>query len=323
MYDGLLGHRVVLRRRIAVAGGSTDGRQKYADVLGELTDAGDPLRVRTAAGDVVAVARAEVHRIKAIPPAPVRARDALALEEVAALGWPAPDSTWLGRWLLRAAQGWTGRANSVLPLGDPGAPVGEAVEVVQRWYAERDLPARFQIPVPGAAAVEDHLAGVGYDTDTFTVVQAATLAEVSRRTAGSRDLPPVALDPTPSENWLATYHYRGGGALPPVARQVMTAARRPVFASVQEDGTTVAIARAVVDEGWLGVTAVEVTGPHRRRGLGTHVMAALAAWGAANGARDCYLQVMADNAVALAFYDRLGYTTHHHYHYRIARSAAS
>src|ERR1700750_1438100 len=107
-----VGHKVVVRRL-------ADGGQ--TDVVGVLVDAGpEALVVRRRDGDLVRIARAAVTAMKAVPAA---SRDVLALEEVAALGWPAAETRWLGRWLLRAAAGWTGWGNSVLPLGDPGLPL--------------------------------------------------------------------------------------------------------------------------------------------------------------------------------------------------------
>jgi ribosomal protein S18 acetylase RimI-like enzyme len=47
-------------------------------------------------------------------------------------------------------------------------------------------------------------------------------------------------------------------------------------------------------------------------------MRGLAEWGAGLGASAVYLQVAEENAAALAMYDRLGFVTHHTYHYRIA-----
>ena len=44
------------------------------------------------------------------------------LEVLAANGWRAPEEERLRGWLLRAAQGFTGRANSALAAGDPGIP---------------------------------------------------------------------------------------------------------------------------------------------------------------------------------------------------------
>ena len=70
------------------------------------------------------------------------------LEIIAAKGWRAPEEERLGRWLLRAAQGFTGRANSALAAGEPGVPLAEAVLAVRRWYAERKLPAMVAVPYP-------------------------------------------------------------------------------------------------------------------------------------------------------------------------------
>jgi N-acetylglutamate synthase len=61
------------------------------------------------------------------------------LERAAALHWQAPETEPLGEWRLRAGAGFTGRANSALPLGDPGLPLPEAVTAVEDWYRRRDL----------------------------------------------------------------------------------------------------------------------------------------------------------------------------------------
>ena len=44
-------------------------------------------------------------------------------------------------------------------------------------------------------------------------------------------------------------------------------------------------------------------------------MAALLEWGAEQGATTAYLQVLGDNAPALALYEGLGFATHHAYRY--------
>ncbi len=67
------------------------------------------------------------------------------------------------------------------------------------------------------------------------------------------------------------------------------------FATLRADGRAVAIGRGAVDDGWLGVMAVEVDPAYRRLGLAGAVMAALWRWGSARGAVRSYLQVMANN----------------------------
>ena len=121
----------------------------------------------------------------------------------------------------------------------------------------------------------------------------------------------------PGPEWLSGYHYRGA-PLPEGAVRVLTNAASPTFASVSGETGLLGVGRGVVDEGWLGVTAVTVTGSARRRGVGRHLMRGLAQWATGLGARQAYLQVAEENAPALAMYDRLGFVTHHRYHYRTA-----
>jgi ribosomal protein S18 acetylase RimI-like enzyme len=117
---------------------------------------------------------------------------------------------------------------------------------------------------------------------------------------------------------MGAYHYRGGTGVPPVARAVLTGSDRPGFAIVRTGGTAIAIARASIDAGWVGVTAVEVDGARRRQGLARHVMRGVLAWAASHGAQDTYLQVAEDNAAALGLYAGLGYAEHHRYSYLLA-----
>ena len=62
-----------------------------------------------------------------------------AFERMSARHWQATEQAHLGGWLLRAASGFTGRANSALPLGEPGMPTERAVDEVEAWYRRRGL----------------------------------------------------------------------------------------------------------------------------------------------------------------------------------------
>src|SRR5579863_7480490 len=70
----------------------------------------------------------------------------IELERSAAAHWRGTDEEWLGGWLLRAAEGFTGRANSALPLGAPGLPLDEALATVTAWYRARGLPPMIAVP---------------------------------------------------------------------------------------------------------------------------------------------------------------------------------
>jgi ribosomal protein S18 acetylase RimI-like enzyme len=238
----------------------------------------------------------------------------VALERLAARSWRGLEERPYGDWLLRAGRGFTGRANSVLVLGDPPEPLEAAIATVTRWYADRGLRPRAQVPLPGAEDADAALAAAGWARDEDVLVLTAPLA-----TPWPGPAVPVELAPYPDDAWLTGYRYRGT-PLPPVALEILTSADEPVFASVRLDPSPAplaAVARGVVVGDLLVVTAVTVAAGARRRGLGTAVMAALADWARPRGGRTCVLQVVASNAPALALYARLGFTEHHRYHYRL------
>lgn len=312
-----LGLRVSVRRRDR----EVAGPRSLRDTVGRLEAVdGASLQVRGRDGRLVTIARADVVAARFVPPVTGRLRRAAdvevsALEQVAALGWPALETAPLGAWLLRSAEGFTGRANSVLPLGSPGRPLEQALAEVVTWYERRQLTPRFQVPLPLRRDLDDALASHGWTAFDPVRVLVADLAAVRMLADRRDDVAPPSVSDRPDDAWLAAYHYRGT-ELPTVARKVMSAGAEPLFVSLADDTGVVAVARGAVDEGWLGVTAVEVAARARRQGLGRTLLHDLLAAGHARGARFTYLQVAEENAPARAFYDRLGFVDHHGYHYR-------
>jgi ribosomal protein S18 acetylase RimI-like enzyme len=235
------------------------------------------------------------------------------LERLAARSWRGLEEEPFGDWLLRASGGFTGRANSALVVGDPPTDLTTAVEMLTEWYAARGLRPRAQVPVPGSEAADSAFDAADWLRDDDNLVLTAALS------GWPRPRVPVDLAAEPDEAWLAGYRYRGA-PLPAVARDVLVNAADPVFASIRchrAPAPLAAVARGVVVDDWLVVTAVTVDERYRRRGLASAVMAGLGAWARDRGGRSCVLQVAATNAPALSLYERLGFTEHHRYHYRL------
>lgn len=246
-----------------------------------------------------------------------------------ARAWQPVESARLGDWELRAAAhdapgevpaggararvGFTRRANSVLPLGEPGIPLDDALARVTAWYAERGLPAYVQAAT-GAAGTQEvlcaQLEARGWVREVSAEVRIAALAPIADRVA---DVSRVRLSRTADAAWTARYQ-RSAAPAPEVA-QVLAAGPSVWFATVPGEDGTAAIGRCVVDGRWAGFMAVEVDPAARRQGLATLVMAALAGRALAEGASAAWLQVEAGNAAALGLYDGMGFAPHHAYHH--------
>lgn len=303
---GLVGRRIVLRYR------REDGiLPPLSDVVGELASLTSTTAIVVGPNGPVTVDRAAIVAVRAVAP---HRRQILELERVARRGWRAAEVVDLDGWLLHADQGWTGRANSVLPLVTPRRPLSELLAAAGRFYAERGLPLWVQAPLPARGLLDAELAGRCWTVQRPAVTLTAPLSGPA--TAGGSD-ERVRLDPTATPAWLECYSYRGGPP-PEHAVRLLTRHDRIRFASLSRDGSVVGVARGTVDEDWLGITTVEVAAGHRRSGVASALMRALTDWGRGQGATRCYLQVDAGNSGALAFYQQLGFSFHHRYHYRVA-----
>ncbi|GAA2529770.1 GNAT family N-acetyltransferase [Streptomyces levis] len=296
--------------------------EKFTDTVGVLTswDNGVLLITRKS-GESVRIPESALVAGKVVPAAPARRRGPAAsyeeLARVAARAWRPVESEWLGDWELRAAAGFTRRANSLLPLGDPGVPLDAALTTARRWYAERGLPAYVQTATGAEGSQEPlcaELEARGWVREVTAELWVGPLAPV----ADLGDPAGVALSREADEAWLARYQRKG---VSEVALRVLGSGPSVWFATVPGAAEPAAIGRCVVDGRWAGFAAVEVDPALRRRGLGTAVMAALARRALDEGASAAWLQVEADNAAARALYAGMGFAAHHAYHHYRAPEA--
>jgi ribosomal protein S18 acetylase RimI-like enzyme len=324
---GDVGKRVSVR---CIGEGGVVG-EKFTDTVGVLTSWDNGvLQITRRDGESVRIPESALVAGKVVPAAPARRRGPAAsyeeLARVAARAWRPVESERLGDWELRAASGFTRRANSVLPLGEPGMPLDEALTVVRRWYGDRGLPAYVQTAT-GAAGTQELLCAElerrGWTREVTAELWTGALAPIADRGEPGD----VVLSRTADEAWLARYQRKGvsevalkvlGGGSPGSSGAESGGGPSVWFATVpgaSGDAAPAAIGRCVVDGRWASFAAVEVDPQQRRRGLATTVMAALARRALDEGASAAWLQVEADNAGARALYAGMGFSAHHAYHH--------
>ncbi|WP_351226280.1 GNAT family N-acetyltransferase [Streptomyces sp. NPDC002133] len=317
-----VGKRVSVRR-LADTGPASE---KFTDTIGVLTSWNEGvLLITRRTGETVRIPESSLVAGKVVPAAPARRRGPAAsfeeLARVSARAWQPVESEPLGEWVLRAASGFTRRANSVLPLGDPGVPLDDALTRVRAWYAERDLPAYVQTAT-GAEGTQEALCAelerLGWQREVTAELRTGGLVPVGDVDA---DVSRVRLARSVDDAWLRRYQRF---AVPgPHVVKVLSSGPSVWFATVPGEGDApAAIGRCVVDGRWAGFMAVEVAPEQRRQGLATAVMAALARRAMEEGASAAWLQVESDNGGARALYEGMGFAIHHLYHhFRYSRSS--
>jgi ribosomal protein S18 acetylase RimI-like enzyme len=238
----------------------------------------------------------------------------LRVEEASLNAWPATSQLVLDGWLIRLAQGFTKRANSVVPLYPGSTDITEKVRFCENLYARERLKTIFRI-----TSIDDHqgldacLAARGYRRQDPTEVLAKDLALQSH--------PGPPLQQQPLRAWLDTYARLT--RLPPELGHLHQAILRNIplpccHAIVGCPDDPVACGLGVLEQDLVGLFDVVTRADARRAGHGEALVSGLLAWASGEGARTAYLQVAADNAPALALYHKLGFRPLYRYWYRVS-----
>jgi GNAT superfamily N-acetyltransferase len=244
----------------------------------------------------------------------IRELDALAARATAAsLDVP------LEGWLLRATDGIPfRRCNSVTPNGEV-ADLEAAIAAVETFYAERDIPARFQVsPAARPDALDDELARRGYVVEAPVVIGVADTAAIVASTTGVASVA-TGID----ELWVEQYAAVHGDDDVWRARiraygRMLGGLGLPTAAAVTgpDPSSPVGLGFAVGDGEWAGIFGMGTRPEARRRGAATAILHGLAQWADEHGHPRLYLQVEEDNPGARALYARAGFTDAYGYHYR-------
>jgi N-acetylglutamate synthase len=301
-----LGQRWVLRVR------RPDG--SATDVVGWLNSVtSKQVEVSTVDQIVHVIDRTDVLLARRAPPArggpPPERVSVVELERRTVPGWLALAEP-LGEWTLRAAGGFTGRANSCHAVGDPGVPTAAAADRMMEFARGHGIAPMAQV-VTGSGE-EQALRALGW-TDTYVPahVFATRLADLLT------DGPPqagVRLTEQLEPSWWDAYQQsRPNNADPDLLRMILDGNPPRAFGSAGEP--TLAIARGHLSGDWLGLVSIWTRPDHRREGLATRLTMALGHWAARRGARYAYLAVDVANRPALRSYERLGFVRHHGYLY--------
>ena len=244
------------------------------------------------------------------------------LERAMFRAWPAFESIELDGWVLRFADGYTKRANSINPHFGSTRPVAEKIADCEARYAERGLPTIFRLtPFSRPPDLDRTLAEAGYRVLDRSLVMAAVLDRPPRGEAEATPHPDdVAF--VSLEAWLKAFDElrRLDPARTRLHREIVKAARGERKAAlIERDDRSIACGLGVQIDDRVGLFDLFVCETARRRGLGAAIVAAILRAACRDGARTAFLQVHSENTAAQSLYRRFGFDTAYPYWYRIRR----
>ncbi|MBI9049202.1 MAG: GNAT family N-acetyltransferase [Anaerolineaceae bacterium] len=241
-----------------------------------------------------------------------------AIEECSLNAWPALQTRFYDGWVLRFADGYTRRANSVNALFPSSLDLSEKITACEEIYRKRNLPVVYKMtPAVQPGDLDGQLAARGYEINALTSVQTLSLIENDFHQS-----PQVTLEDNLSEGWLNDFCRLSSVSesqrktLQNILQNILP---HHSFVSLKTDGKCVACGMGVLENKTIGLYEIVTDEAFRGRGYGQKIVKSILAWGKNNGAQTSYLQVMCNNPPALRLYQKIGYKEQYQYWYRIKK----
>jgi ribosomal protein S18 acetylase RimI-like enzyme len=244
-----------------------------------------------------------------------------SIEEHTLNAWPALQQFLYDGWVLRFANGYTKRANSVNVLYPGRQDVPPKIERCVTLYQRQKQSPIFRItPLAQAEGLDDLLAAVGFRQDSPTSVYLLDLASVELAFEVS---PNFHHWPHYAPEWEAHFVKFNGRPEQRATHQAMLQRIifQTCFATIRAENAIVACGLGVLEGDYVGLFDIVTAAAARRQGFAQSLIINLLQWAKARGASTAYLQVEARNTPAINLYTKLGFVESYQYWYRIDPAA--
>lgn len=248
------------------------------------------------------------------------------LERISLSMWNATEEIEYDGWILRFADGYTGRANSVQTYGASSLALQEKLAYCEAMYAQRSIPILFKMTSASQPQDLDHfLKSQGYVLRNTTSVQLLNMAQGNQHidesfmfwVGNAQD----GIFPPDIAKWMGyAQHIKQISAKDDAAHQAILArlALPTCYGVIQDasgDVVGVGICAYNPHEKIGGIFDIAIHPNSRRAGYGRKLTESLLVWGRMQGAETIFLQVDMSNEKALPLYASLGFVEKYRYWY--------
>ena len=240
----------------------------------------------------------------------------ISLEELSLNAWPSLQTTLYDGWIIRFANGYTKRSNSVTPLYPSAIDLEQKLRFCEDIYQRHNLPTIFKLTEAiHPTGLDEALSAHGYQKESPTSVQVMDLEALEVKSTQE-----VNLQEDLSTRWLEAYCNMNAVSeknFDTLRQILMSIAPHHCFVSATYENQIVACGVGVLQSAHIGLFSILTDEKFRRQGYGNRVIDQILSWGKQNGAQKAYLQVELNNATARRVYSKLGFVEKYQYWYRI------
>lgn len=220
-------------------------------------------------------------------------------------------------WVLRFANGYTNRANSVNPLYPSEIKAEDKINCCEEIYKSQGLATVFKITPLSGKSLDKSLEIKSYEKVTPSNIMIKSL--ISQDVFDTISVVANGINEVWQENYFRLNGISDGSKIATAKIIQGNILNKMLCASIIENKAVIACGLCVIEREYAGLYDIVVDSNYRGKGLGYDICHSLLNNAAKIGAKTAYLQVVADNTPAVGLYNKLGFVDCYQYWYRVKR----
>lgn len=236
------------------------------------------------------------------------------LEEISMNSWPSLKSEIYDGWVLRYSNGYTKRANSVIPLYQSSLPVIEKIELCKEKYLSVKLPLIFKITELNRD-LEDVLDNYNFKKVDISIVRMININNIQHQIDND-----IIISNKLNDEWTDAYFQFSN--LQEKEKQLTSIEmlnRIPgslITCLLKKNKKVLGVGLGIINSNYIGLFDIIVGEHYRRKGYGKDIVLSLLAEAKCRKINTAYLQVVENNIAANSLYEKIGFKDVYRYWYR-------
>jgi N-acetylglutamate synthase len=238
------------------------------------------------------------------------------IEELTMNAWPSLQTILLDGWIIRMADGYTKRSNSVNPIYTFENNLDEKINYCENIYKNNNLPVVFKIiDCKEHKIIDKKLEKLNYDKIDLTSVQIYDkLGQINSKSEN------IIIDNKFTEDWKNCFYQCNNienlEVKETIENMLKNIRHKIISVYKVENKTFVGCGYGVIEKDFVGIFDIIVKDEFRGKGYGREIVETILEIAKENGTNKAYLAVVNNNSIAKNLYEKIGFKEIYKYWYR-------
>ena len=235
--------------------------------------------------------------------------------------WPSLQTILYDGWVLRLANGYTNRANSINPIYPSKLKLEEKIQYCEAFFSRHNLPTAYKLiginkdkPCNEQKALNNILSQLNYVTADETSIRLREIPKLPKNNNNG-----MIVQSDFDDQWVKSvidYNNITEKHVPTFKKMLDNLVLEKIVVRKKIGDKIAGCGFGAIENNYVGVFDIVVKEEFRRNGYGREIVETILSEAGKRGVKNSYLQVRLDNSVALHLYEKMGYREIYRYWYR-------